>query len=154
MTEHSPVTALDEDECWAMLRDNEFGRLAFHLADEVHIVPINYAVDADNHLVFRTAEGSKLLGLTMNADVAFEIDDFTDGTAQSVVVRGRAHKLEGPRARAAEQLSLAAVGSDRPSSTSSRSRSTRSPGAASTSSARGCTCDRPRTTDPSPARTP
>ncbi|MGB7819717.1 MAG: pyridoxamine 5'-phosphate oxidase family protein [Ornithinibacter sp.] len=106
MTEHSPVTALDEDECWAMLRDNEFGRLAFHLADEVHIVPINYAVDADNHLVFRTAEGSKLLGLTMNADVAFEIDDFTDGTAQSVVVRGRAHKLEGPRARAAEQLPL------------------------------------------------
>jgi len=106
MTEHSPVTVLHEDECWAMLRDNEFGRLAFHMADEVHIVPINYAVDADNHLVFRTAEGSKLLGLTMNADVAFEIDDFTDGTAQSVVVRGRAHKLEGPRARAAEQLPL------------------------------------------------
>ncbi len=106
MTDHSPVRALNEDDCWAMLHDNEFGRLAFHLADEVHIVPINYAIDDDRHLVFRTAEGSKLLGLTMNADVAFEIDEFTDDKATSVVVRGRAHKLEGARARATDQLSL------------------------------------------------
>ena len=62
-----------------MLHEEEFGRLAFHLADEVHLVPINYAVDARRRIVFRTAEGSKLLGLTMNADVAFEIDDFERG---------------------------------------------------------------------------
>ena len=39
MTEHSPVTELPEDVCWQLLHDHEFGRLAFHLADEVHLVP-------------------------------------------------------------------------------------------------------------------
>ena len=73
MSEHSPVNAIPEDTCWQMLHDEEFGRLAFHLADEVHLVPINYAVDQFRRIVFRTDEGSKLLGLTMNADVAFEI---------------------------------------------------------------------------------
>jgi uncharacterized protein len=106
MTEHSPVTALSEDDCWQFLSENEFGRLAFHLVDEVHIVPINYAVTADRKLVFRTAEGSKLLGLTMNADVAFEIDEYDESEARSVVVRGRASTLEGPKARAAQQLPL------------------------------------------------
>lgn len=106
MTEHSPVTVLDEDTCWAMLRDQEFGRLAFHLADEVHLVPVNYAVDDRRRLVFRTGEGSKLLGLTMNADVAFEIDEYTEDDARSVVVRGRARQLEGDEADETEQLPL------------------------------------------------
>jgi uncharacterized protein len=106
MTEHSPVTALDDEASWSMLHDQEFGRLAFHLADEVHIVPINYAVDDRRRLVFRTAEGSKLLGLTMNADVAFEIDEYTEDRARSVVVRGRARELEGHEADEAELLPL------------------------------------------------
>ena len=50
---------LHPEECWEFLAASEFGRLAYHLADEVHIVPINYAVD-DDRLVFLTAEGSKL----------------------------------------------------------------------------------------------
>ena len=106
MTEHSPVTALDDEACWSMLHDQEFGRLAFHLADEVHLVPINYAVDDRRRLVFRTAEGSKLLGLTMNADVAFEIDEYTEDLARSVVVRGRARQLEGDEEDETEQLPL------------------------------------------------
>ncbi|HEX6916492.1 MAG TPA: pyridoxamine 5'-phosphate oxidase family protein [Phycicoccus sp.] len=106
MTEHSPVIPLSEDECWEMLHGQEFGRLAFHLASEVHIVPINYAVDPERRLVFRTAEGSKLLGLTMNADVAFEIDEFTEEAARSVVVRGRARQLEGHEVDETEQLPL------------------------------------------------
>lgn len=106
MTEHSPVTMLDDETCWTMLHDQEFGRLAFHLADEVHLVPINYAVDAQRRLVFRTSEGSKLLGLTMNADVAFEIDEYTEDRARSVVVRGRARQLEGDEEEETEQLPL------------------------------------------------
>ncbi|HYN30721.1 MAG TPA: pyridoxamine 5'-phosphate oxidase family protein [Dermatophilaceae bacterium] len=106
MTEHGPVTALPEDECWHMLREQEFGRLAFHLLDEVHIVPINYAVDDHDQLVFRTAEGSKLLGLTINDDVAFEIDEYTEEAARSVVVRGRAHQLEGRDADETDVLPL------------------------------------------------
>lgn len=106
MTDHSPVSAIPVEDCWRMLHDEEFGRLAFHLADEVHIVPINYAVDAERRLVFRTAEGSKLLGLTMNADVAFEIDEFTETEARSVVVRGRARTLEGHESDETEELPL------------------------------------------------
>ena len=73
------VSQLSPDECWAMLREEEFARLAFRMVDEVHITPINYAVDHDpvsgrHSLLFRTAEGSKLLGVVMNADVAFEVD--------------------------------------------------------------------------------
>ena len=106
MSEHSPVTVLPEETCWQMLRDEEFGRLAFHLADEVHLVPINFALDARRRIVFRTAEGSKLLGLTMNADVAFEIDHFGEDEATSVVVRGRARQLEGHEEDEIEQLPL------------------------------------------------
>lgn len=105
MTE-SPVTELTPEESWDLLRGHELGRLAFHLADEVHIVPINYAVDSRHRLVFRTNEGSKLLGLTMDADVAFEIDEVGEHEAHSVVVRGRARPLEGTEADEAEQLPL------------------------------------------------
>ena len=56
--------------------------------------------------MFRTAEGSKLLGLTMNADVAFEIDEYTEEDARSVVVRGRARQLEGDEADETDQLPL------------------------------------------------
>ncbi len=106
MTEHSPVTALSADECWEFLHGQEFGRLAFHLASEVHIVPINFAIDEQHRLIFRTAEGSKLLGLTMDADVAFEIDEFGEEEARSVVVRGRARQLEPPELDEVEQLPL------------------------------------------------
>ena len=106
MSDHSPITALSEDECWEMLHSEEFGRLAFHLLDEVHIVPLNYAVDGKHRLIFRTAEGGKLLGLTINDDVAFEIDEFTEDWARSVVVRGRARQLEGLEADATDQLPL------------------------------------------------
>ena len=101
----NPVHELHPEECWEFLRGHEFGRLGFHLADEVHIVPINYAVD-DRRLVFLTAEGSKLLGLTMNADVAFEVDEIEGEQAVSVIVRGRARQLVGSAAWVADRLPL------------------------------------------------
>ena len=98
MSEHSPVTTVPEEECWEMLHGQEFGRLAFHLADEVHLVPINYAVDERRRIVFRTAEGSKLLGLTMNADVAFEIDHFDASHAAKATHPGWIGARSGSRA--------------------------------------------------------
>ena len=103
--EENPVTTLSEDECWELLRAKEFGRLAYHLAGEVHIAPINYAAH-DGTLYFRTAEGSKLLGVVMNSDVAFEVDEITDETAKSVVLRGSARLLEGDEEHIVEQLPL------------------------------------------------
>jgi uncharacterized protein len=109
MTEYdkdtSPVSVLSDDECWDLLRENEFGRMAYHLAGEVHIVPINYATDG-SRLYFKTAEGSKLLGIVMNEDVAFEIDRITEDSATSVCLRGRARLLEGSEEHVVEQLPL------------------------------------------------
>jgi len=99
------VTELSEDECWQMLREEEFGRLAFRLVDEVHITPINYAVDGET-LLFRTAEGSKLLGVVMGSDVAFEIDRYGEDTARSVVIRGVARLLPEDEAHRAENTKL------------------------------------------------
>lgn len=96
---------LSEQECWTRLAEEELGRLAYHLTDEVHIVPVNYVVDR-GRIVFRTAEGSKLLGVVMDSDVAFEIDHVDRGsdTAWSVVARGTAELLEGTGARQVEGL--------------------------------------------------
>ena len=102
---HEVVTELPELDCWELLRQQEFGRLAFHLVNEVHIVPINYVVHR-GRIVFRTAEGSKLLGITMNHDVAFEIDHYDEDQATSVVVRGTARELQGEEADQAENLPL------------------------------------------------
>ncbi len=92
-------------ECWDFLRAQEFGRLAFHLAEEVHITPINYAVDHEK-LFFRTAPGSKLLGIVMNDDIAFETDQYTETEAYSVIVRGTARRLEEDEAHRADNLRL------------------------------------------------
>lgn len=104
------VTVLSAEECWELLHAQEFGRLAFHLGGEVHITPINYAVDAtggdEPTLLFRTAEGSKLLGVVLNPDVAFEIDTFDEHRANSVVVRGVARRLEEDEAHRAENVPL------------------------------------------------
>lgn len=100
-----PARELHPEQSWEFLSGHEFGRIAFHLLDEVHIVPINYVVD-DERLLFRTSEGSKLLGLKMNADVAFEVDEIEDEVATSVVLRGEAHELTGDAMRAVEQLPL------------------------------------------------
>lgn len=97
------VRELHELECWEHLAEREFGRLAFHLTDEVHIVPLNYLID-DRRLVFCTSEGSKLLGIVMNHDVAFEVDDVKDHSAWSVVARGQANILEHPQPGFAEHL--------------------------------------------------
>lgn len=106
-----PVASMSTEECWAFLRSQELGRMAYHLADEVHIVPINYAVDHDpasdrRSLLFRTAEGSKLLGVVMNADVAFEVDEVRGEHATSVVLRGRGRRLEEDEAHRSENVPL------------------------------------------------
>ena len=99
------VTELTSEECWEMLRDEEFGRLAFRLVDEVHITPINYAVQ-EGSLLFRTAEGNKLLAVVMGSEVAFEIDRYDEESARSVVVRGTARLLPEDEAHRADNVPL------------------------------------------------
>ena len=105
MDNENPVSILSDEECWEFLGSQEFGRLAFHLAEQVHITPINYAVD-DGTLLFRTAEGSKLLAVVMNPDIAFEVDAYDDETAISVILRGSARLLEEDEAHRSENVPL------------------------------------------------
>ena len=99
------TTELTLAECWEELRGDEFGRLAYLLGGEINLVPVNYAVDQDT-LLFRTAEGSKLLGVVMHPQVVFEIDRIGEEQATSVLVRGEARKLEEDEAHRADNVPL------------------------------------------------
>ena len=106
-----PITRMSTEECWDFLDRHELGRLAYHLLQEVHIVPVNYAVEHDpgtgrRVLLFRTAEGSKLIAVIMNSDVAFEADEMVQDTASSVIVRGRARVLDEHEEHRAENVPL------------------------------------------------
>jgi uncharacterized protein len=91
-TSQDPIVTLPEEDAWEFLRTHRLGRLAYHLVGEVHIAPVNYAVTG-GRVVFRTAPGSKLLGVVMNDDVAFEVDEVGDDRATSVIARGTARLL-------------------------------------------------------------
>ncbi len=101
-TQDEPVAELSAEECWELLELEQFGRLAYRLVDEVHLVPINYAVET-GALLFRTASGNKLLAAALHSDVAFEIDWHGDESAWSVVVRGRLHRLGEDEAERVEE---------------------------------------------------
>ena len=107
MTEHDEgaVTILEVEECWDLLEGDEFGRLAYRLVDEVHLVPINYVVDG-RALLFRTASGNKLLAAALGSEVAFEIDWHDDLAAWSVVARGHLRQLGEDEAHRADDLPL------------------------------------------------
>ncbi len=92
LTNESPVAALSDQECWALLRGEELGRLVTHVGEVLDVFPVNYVVD-DETIVFRTGEGSKLVELTVNDEVLFEVDDYSGDEAWSVIVRGHAHRL-------------------------------------------------------------
>ncbi len=91
-TEHV-ITQLTDSECWRLLSEAEVGRLALAPAGEVDVFPVNFVV-SNGALYFRTAPGDKLLELSVNPDVAFEIDGWDDTSAYSVVVKGVAERLE------------------------------------------------------------
>jgi nitroimidazol reductase NimA-like FMN-containing flavoprotein (pyridoxamine 5'-phosphate oxidase superfamily) len=93
-----PRTGMDilaPDECWALLRSAEVGRLAVSVADHPDIFPVNFLVDHGS-VLFRTAEGTKLAAAVLGVAVAFEADgyDADAGVAWSVVLKGRAREIE------------------------------------------------------------
>ncbi|MBM7502986.1 pyridoxamine 5'-phosphate oxidase family protein [Agromyces aurantiacus] len=92
-----PTRELSEEECWRLIEAAPYGRIAAAAGGEVDIFPVNHKVDVgpDGHaIVFRTAPGTKLLELTIHANVAFEVDGHDEGAAYSVVAKGRARQLE------------------------------------------------------------
>ena len=90
-----PVTdeRLGEAECWTQLHSAGLGRLATARNGIVDIFPVNYLVH-NQAILFRSAPGSKLVNLTAAPLVAFEADGFDGRWHWSVVVHGRATRLD------------------------------------------------------------
>jgi uncharacterized protein len=88
---------LRRDECFALLRSAEVGRIGLSMSALPVVLPVNFAVDGDR-LVVRTAAGSKLDAALGGAVVAFEADhiDPESGEAWSVLVRGSSAVLTDP----------------------------------------------------------
>jgi len=89
----SPVTELTEDEAWDLLGKHIVGRLAATAGGVLDIYPITYAVD-NKTIVFRTGPGTKLVELTINDKVVFEIDHWDDTEGYSVIIHGTAEQLD------------------------------------------------------------
>jgi nitroimidazol reductase NimA-like FMN-containing flavoprotein (pyridoxamine 5'-phosphate oxidase superfamily) len=86
-TELLPLT---RDECLALLRQCRVGRLAVVINSQPHVVPLNYAIDEQGVIVFRTAELTTATEASLST-VAFEVDDIDleHHTGWSVAVHGR-----------------------------------------------------------------
>ncbi|MDW4573246.1 pyridoxamine 5'-phosphate oxidase family protein [Microbacterium sp. M3] len=104
---NNAVVTLSEEQCWNLLARGELGRLALDADGEPDIFPVNYVVDGPR-VLFRTAPGSKLAELSANPLVAFEVDEYDDTFAASVIVKGVAERLQLQREiDAADALPLA-----------------------------------------------
>ena len=88
----APITELTEKGCWDLLASVSLGRLVTTVAGWTEIFPVNFVVQ-DQTLLFRTAEGTKLLTSVLNEHVVFEADDHNVAEGWSVVLRGSAHLL-------------------------------------------------------------
>ncbi|KWX59445.1 pyridoxamine 5'-phosphate oxidase family protein [Mycobacterium sp. NAZ190054] len=91
-TSDAPVTELTETESWQLLGSVSLGRLVTTVNGWTEIFPVNFVVQ-DNTLLFRTAEGTKLLTSALNEYVVFEADDHNVVEGWSVIVRGKARLL-------------------------------------------------------------
>lgn len=94
-TDQAGATVLEPEECWALLDQEEVGRLAVSVQNRPDIFPVNFIVD-DGGIIMKTAEGTKLAASVLGVAVAFEIDGYDPevGEAWSVVVKGPAREIE------------------------------------------------------------
>jgi uncharacterized protein len=88
----APMSILSETECWTLLAGAQLGRLVTSVDGKPAIFPVNFAVQ-NRSILFRTAEGTKLVGAAMNDNVLFEADDHNGVEGWSVIVAGSARSL-------------------------------------------------------------
>lgn len=88
----TPVTELTDAQSWDLLSGVTLGRLVTTVAGWTEIFPVNYVVQHKT-VLFRTAEGTKLLTSVLNEHVVFEADDHNVAEGWSVVLRGTAKLL-------------------------------------------------------------
>lgn len=103
----SPVMEFDEARSLELIAAESLGRLVIVSGGRAEIFPVNYTVSPEGKIYFRTAEGTKLAGLSVYPDVVFQVDHVEAGSAWSIVVRGEARRLEGiDEINRAEELDL------------------------------------------------
>ena len=81
------MTILPVHECWDLLAGVALGRLVTSVDGRPEIFPVNYAVQ-HRTVLFRTAEGTKLVSAAINNHVVFEADDHNVAEGWSVIVKG------------------------------------------------------------------
>lgn len=87
------LVELDRDQCFALLRTVEVGRVGVTRTGRAPlVVPVNFVVDGDA-VVFRTDTGTKLRAVA-TAPIAFEADGIDPFRRQgwSVLLEGRAYE--------------------------------------------------------------
>ena len=84
-----PVSILPEHECWSLLSSVALGRLVTSVDGEPEIFPVNFVVQ-HRTVLFRTAEGTKLVSTAINNRVVFEADEHNVAEGWSVIVKGMA----------------------------------------------------------------
>jgi len=87
-----PVTILSVSECWELLSKVSLGRLVTSVDGRPELFPVNFAVQRRT-VLFRTAEGTKLVSAAINNEVLFEADEFDAVRGWSVIVKGTARAL-------------------------------------------------------------
>ncbi len=95
--DHSGLAVLPREECVRRLATARVGRVAFVSQGDPVILPVNHGMDGES-VIFRTANGSKLLAGDSELPVAFEVDgyDVDRRSGWSVLVRGVAVTVADP----------------------------------------------------------
>jgi nitroimidazol reductase NimA-like FMN-containing flavoprotein (pyridoxamine 5'-phosphate oxidase superfamily) len=91
-TTDDAVTILPEHECWNLMSGVALGRLVTSVDGLPEIFPVNFVVQHKS-ILFRTAEGTKLVSTAINNRVLFEVDEHNVAEGWSVIVKGRARSL-------------------------------------------------------------
>ncbi len=106
MTDTRLMSVLSETECWKLLCEATLGRLVTSVDGSPAIFPVNFAVQ-DRTILFRTAEGTKLVSAAINSNVLFEADGHDVTQGWSVIVAGVARSMRSDEEIAeAEQAQL------------------------------------------------
>ena len=89
------LEVLSPRECRRLLHTTSLGRFAYIADDHPEVLPVNFALDEDDAIVFRTDPGTKLRAAITQPKVAFEVDGapYGEELGWSVLIVGRARRV-------------------------------------------------------------
>jgi nitroimidazol reductase NimA-like FMN-containing flavoprotein (pyridoxamine 5'-phosphate oxidase superfamily) len=104
----SKLNVLRRQECWALVKGADLGRLAFEMEGWPLVLPVNYLVDGDD-IVIRSDPGRKLAAARRQVQAALQVDsvDRLHRSGWSVLVFAIATAVEDPgEVKRLDQLGL------------------------------------------------